>query len=80
MPVTARSSCEGCTLHGSVNWQMLSAVKGGRGGIRFINESFHHDRCRDGPHAFAVGEPVIYLAALRANYVARRTHGLSNLR
>jgi exodeoxyribonuclease V alpha subunit len=43
------------------DWQVLSAVKGGRGGIRFINESFHHDRCGDGAYDYAVGEPVIHL-------------------
>jgi exodeoxyribonuclease V alpha subunit len=43
------------------DWQVLSAVKGGRGGIRFINDSFHHDKCGDGAYAYAVGEPVIHL-------------------
>jgi exodeoxyribonuclease V alpha subunit len=43
------------------DWQVLSAVKGGRGGIRFINESFHHDKCGDGAYDYAVGEPVIHL-------------------
>jgi len=43
------------------DWQVLSAVKGGRGGIRIINESFHHDKCGDGIQGYAVGEPVIHL-------------------
>lgn len=44
------------------DWQALSAVKGGRGGIRFINESFHADNSPDdGDEQLAVGEPIIHL-------------------
>jgi exodeoxyribonuclease V alpha subunit len=49
--------------HGE-DWQVLSAVKGGRAGIRNINESAHADACgRAGasPARFIVGEPVIHL-------------------
>ena len=44
------------------DWQVLSAVKGGPGGIRAINEHFHEQNaaatCSNG---FAVGDPVIHL-------------------
>lgn len=45
------------------DWQMLSAVKGGRAGIRNINGSFHSDVCgSDRPTDVLVyGEPVIHL-------------------
>lgn len=46
------------------DWQVLSAVKGGRAGIRNINESAHVDACeRTGasPTQFIAGEPVIHL-------------------
>lgn len=46
------------------DWQVLSAVKGGRAGIRNINESFHADACGKADISTArliVGEPVIHL-------------------
>ncbi len=44
------------------DWQVLSAVKGGRSGIEFINETFHAEAAGDvdGP-TYVVGEPVIHL-------------------
>lgn len=45
------------------DWQVLAAVKGGRGGIRFINASFHAMASVDGEPSdrFLIGEPVIHL-------------------
>jgi exodeoxyribonuclease V alpha subunit len=47
--------------HGE-DWQALAAVKGGRGGIEFINATFHALATGeiDGP-AFVAGEPLIHL-------------------
>ncbi len=47
---------------GGDDWQMLSAIKGGRAGIRNINLSFHADACDDKPtDTLAPSEPVIHL-------------------
>ena len=45
------------------DWQVLSAVKGGRAGIRIINETFHYDASGEESAAgnLVVGEPVIHL-------------------
>ncbi|WP_431276452.1 AAA family ATPase [Variovorax ureilyticus] len=44
------------------DWQALAATKGGRGGIEFINKTFHASALGDvmGP-VFVRGEPVIHL-------------------
>lgn len=46
------------------DWQVLSAVKGGKAGVRNINENFHTDACeRASTHTatLILGEPVIHL-------------------
>jgi exodeoxyribonuclease V alpha subunit len=44
------------------DWQALAAVKGGAGGIRAVNASFHADACGDDlGDRFVPGEPVIHL-------------------
>jgi exodeoxyribonuclease V alpha subunit len=57
MPVLRRIGAEWA----GDDWQVLSAVKGGRSGIRVINGSFHAQATSGAQDAFAPGEPVIHL-------------------